>query len=38
MKEEERGHWTDMETYDHEPWPLQKFIEQHRKRKKQEAA
>ena len=38
MKEEERGHWTDMETYDHEPWPLQKFIEQHRKRKKQETA
>ncbi|MDY6335436.1 MAG: ISAs1 family transposase [Succinivibrionaceae bacterium] len=38
MKEEERGYWQDMETYDHEPWPLQKFIEQRKKQKKEKAA
>ena len=38
MKEEERGYWPAVENYGHEPWPLQKFIEQHRKRKKQETA
>ena len=39
MKEEEdRGYWPDPETYDHEPWPLQLFIEQHKKRKKRKTA
>ena len=41
MKEEEaedRGYWPDPERYDHEPWPLQQFIEQHKKRKKRKTA
>ena len=39
MKTEEvRGYWPDPETYDHEPWPLQLFIEQHKKRKKRKSA
>ena len=36
--EEDRGYWPDPETYDHEPWPLQQFIEQHKKRKKRKTA
>lgn len=36
--EEDRGYWPDPETYDHEPWPLQLFIEQHKKRKKRKSA
>lgn len=41
MKEEEaedRGYWPDPESYAHEPWPLQQFIEQHKKRKKRKTA
>jgi len=38
MKEEEHGYWPDPEVYDHEPWPLQLFIEKHKKRKKQKTA
>lgn len=36
--EEDRGYWPDPETYDHEPWPLQQFIEQHKKRKERKTA
>ena len=31
-------YFMDPETYDHEPWPLQQFIEQHKKRKERKTA
>ena len=35
---DDRGYWPDPEIYDHEPWPLQQFIAQHKKRKKRKTA
>ena len=35
--EDDWGYCPDPETYDHEPWPLQKFIKEHKKLKRKTA-